>query len=589
MGVTSADTAGFFAVNLDFSSLIEGPMTLLAFQQEVRSIPITGTYDATPPHITAAAIDDRFITLTFNESNLEHVHQEGNYRFSPSLNFKTLGGADDIARIGDAHFQLSMRSIPQDEIIHLSLSNITDAAGNVAAPMPVAINDGDHDRMADSWEMQHGLNPLVAEASFDEDGDGFSNYQEYLARSHPLGVLSAPIEIRDTIPQDDAGIVNFARVPDQTAFAVLLRATDGIDLSGPDAVRFTIDDAYHQPYRRDLSHDAVRAIKLNGAPDGQATYLWVAYDRCLEPFMPTRYLPDAVIRVTVTVRDIHNTVLEPEPFEFKIESVAQKLAAGQGVPNTAEFYENEPSPGNGSDARIAVVDGKLAGAKLFYSSLEPVTPEFGNPDDVPATGREDMQPAGLAVNLLPHTVFEQPVTVFIPVSDDVDIRTVALAYYDGTRWLPAADAEGTVLPGGEGWMVAGSRINHAESSPPLIEVQVYHFSAAQAVVFARFDDPVDEEKPPSHGSGANVYISCFIHSLSADASFDYAVAGFLLLVTGCLLLAAGNWRPALSKKREARGQQPAARGFESIPYWAFAFFNLLGRIRPVAVKRPPRS
>ena len=30
-------------------------------------------------------------------------------------------------------------------------------------------------------------------------------------------------------------------------------------------------------------------------------------------------------------------------------------------------------------------------------------------------------------------------------------------------------------------MVAGSRVNHMESSPSLIEIQVYHFSAAQAV------------------------------------------------------------------------------------------------------------
>jgi hypothetical protein len=30
-------------------------------------------------------------------------------------------------------------------------------------------------------------------------------------------------------------------------------------------------------------------------------------------------------------------------------------------------------------------------------------------------------------------------------------------------------------------MVPGSRVNHNDVSPPLIEVQVYHFSAAQAV------------------------------------------------------------------------------------------------------------
>jgi hypothetical protein len=330
------------------------------------------------------------------------------------------------------------------------------------------------------------------------------------------------------MPQDDAGIVNFARVPDQTGVAVLVRSAHGIDLNAPSAIRFLIDDGDHLLYARDLGHDAVRAVKLNQDSDAQATYAWLIYDRSQEPLMPTAYPLDAVVRVTVAIYDILGNLLQPAPFEFKIESSAQKKASGQNVPVTVELYQDTLSPADGNDAGIAVVDGKLAGAKLFYSSLEPITPQFGNPDEMPATGAEGMQAAGLPVNLLPHTVFGYPVQLFIPVSEDIDIKKVGLAYYDGTRWLPAADADGRVLPGGEGWMVAGSRINHEGSSPPLIEVQVYHFSAAQAVVFARFDDPIDEEKPPSNRSGTNVYISCFINSVSADASFHFA--GFIGLI-----------------------------------------------------------
>lgn len=384
---------------------------------------------------------------------------------------------------------------------------------------------------------QKGLNPLVAGASSDADGDGFSNYQEHPARSNPFRSLSAPIEIRDTIPQDDAGIVNFARVPDQTAVAVLIRAAYGIDLNAPTAVRFKVDDGYHQPYWRDLSHDATRIVKLNETPDFQATYLWAAYDRFLEPFMPIHYPPNAVIQVTVTIRDNRNNILQPAPIEFKIEPSAYKAAARQNVPNTTEFYTNESFIGGSIDTGIAVVDGKLAGAKLFYSSLEPLTPEFGNPDEMPPIGRGDMQAVGVPVNLLPHTVFDRPVRLFIPVADDIDIRTVGLAYYDGTRWLPAVEAEGTVLPGGEGWMVAGSRINHEESNPPLIEVQVYHFSAAQAVIFAKFGDTTEEDKR-SHDSNANVFISCFINSVAEDPPFGFG--GFWLLVSGCWVLAAGH-------------------------------------------------
>ncbi len=379
---------------------------------------------------------------------------------------------------------------------------------------------------------------LPAEATaYGDNEDGVTNDQEYPLSSQPSGVLSAPIEIRDIIPQDDAGIVNFARVPDQTAVAVLVRAAYGINLNAPSAVRFTIDDGYHRPYPRDLAHDAVRAVKLNRAPDDQATYVWFSYDRFLEPFMPAAYPLDAIVRFTVAIYDVHGNLLQPEAFEFKIESGAQKQASGQNVPVTVELYQDTLSPGDDNDAGIAVVDGELAGAKLLFSSLEPITPEFGDPDEMPVISTTDMQAAGLPLNLLPHTIFDQPVQLFIPVTEDVDIKNVGLAYYDGTRWLAAAAADGRVLSGGEGWMVPGSRINHEESSPPMIEVQVYHFSAAQAVVFARFGDPVDEEKPPSHRNGANVYISCFINSVSTDASLHFAgfigligIPGFLLRV-----------------------------------------------------------
>ncbi len=341
-----------------------------------------------------------------------------------------------------------------------------------------------------------------------------------------------PIEIRDIIPQEDAGIVNFARVPDQTAVAVLVRAVHGIDLDAPSAVRFMIDDGYHLPYPRDLAHDAVRIIELDRAPDSQATEVWITYDRFLEPFMPTAYPLDAIIQVTVAIRDNRNNILQPAPFEFKIESQAQKAVSGQNVPATAEIFQNELSPGAGIGAGIVVVDGKLAGAKLYYNSLEPITPEFGDPDEMPLIGATGMQAAGLPVNLLPHTVFDQPVRLFIPLAGDVDINTVGLAYYDGIQWLPAADTDGSVLHGGQGWMVPGSRINHIQSIPPMIEVQVYHFSAAQAVVFARFGDPIEEDKPPSHRSGANVRISCFITTASADASFDFAgFMGLMVLVS----------------------------------------------------------
>jgi hypothetical protein len=105
-------------------------------------------------------------------------------------------------------------------------------------------------------------------------------------------------------------------------------------------------------------------------------------------------------------------------------------------------------------------------------------------------------------------VFDTPVKLFVPVPEDVDVRSVGLAYYDGTQWLPAVDATGNVLAGGEGWMVPGSRVNHAASSPALIEVQVYHFSGTQTVVFASFSGTREDDRPPGDNrSGAAVLVS----------------------------------------------------------------------------------
>jgi hypothetical protein len=326
---------------------------------------------------------------------------------------------------------------------------------------------------------------------------------------------TAPIEIRASVPPEDAGIINFARVPDETGFAVLIRAAYGLDVNSPDAVRFIIDDGFHLPYRRDPSFDTVRVVKLDEAPDEQATFLWAVYDRSLEPFMPTSYPPDRVIHIKVQIKDIRNNVLRPAPFEFKIESGAEKTASRQDLPQTHEFYAFDPFSENNYDAGIEVIEGKLSGAKVIYSSLEPLTPEFGSLSAIEQINLEGIEAAGMPVNLMPHTVFNAPVTLFLPISADADIRSVGLAYHDGTQWMPAADADGNVLSGAEGWMVPGSRINHAQSSPPLIEVQVHHFSAAQAVIFTSFDGARDEEqdnKDQNGGANVVVFASCFINS-----------------------------------------------------------------------------
>ena len=44
--------------------------------------------------------------------------------------------------------------------------------------------------MPDTWEIANGLNPTVADADLDNDHDGLTNLQEYLAGTNPLDAAS---------------------------------------------------------------------------------------------------------------------------------------------------------------------------------------------------------------------------------------------------------------------------------------------------------------------------------------------------------------------------------------------------------------
>ena len=61
-----------------------------------------------------------------------------------------------------------------------------------APPPPPPVLDTDSDGMSDKWELAHGLNPNVSDASGDLDGDGFTNAQEYAAGTDPANSASKP-------------------------------------------------------------------------------------------------------------------------------------------------------------------------------------------------------------------------------------------------------------------------------------------------------------------------------------------------------------------------------------------------------------
>ena len=58
------------------------------------------------------------------------------------------------------------------------------------------LNDSDGDGMHDSWEIAHGLNVNAPDGNADNDGDGSSNYAEYLVGADPSTNGSIPSDVR---------------------------------------------------------------------------------------------------------------------------------------------------------------------------------------------------------------------------------------------------------------------------------------------------------------------------------------------------------------------------------------------------------
>ena len=58
------------------------------------------------------------------------------------------------------------------------------------------LNDSDGDGMHDSWEIAHGLNVNAPDGNADNDGDGSSNYAEYLVGADPSTNGSVPSDVR---------------------------------------------------------------------------------------------------------------------------------------------------------------------------------------------------------------------------------------------------------------------------------------------------------------------------------------------------------------------------------------------------------
>jgi len=323
------------------------------------------------------------------------------------------------------------------------------------------------------------------------------------------------LRVLDTIPQPDAGISTLTEVPDDTTFGALIESEFPINPADPDAIRFEIDDGVHYPYLRDLSSPTMRVVEVI-EEDPLQTLIWVVYERALENLLPPVFFPDQVVSITVSVADMRQNKLAPQLFRFKIESDPGRDVELDRIPEYDFIDSDELIFDTPYDSGMEVLGGELVGASIIYNSEEPLTPGFGPVDEIEALNLDDAEGIGAPLNLIPHTVFQMPVKIMIPFPDGTDISSMDIFYHNGVEWLPACDSDGNVLPGGRGWMVAGSRVNHYATSTPLVELQVYHFSATQGGFIVASSGTTTNDDESNHHSGTVAVIKCFIDAAAYD-------------------------------------------------------------------------
>jgi len=230
------------------------------------------------------------------------------------------------------------------------------------------------------------------------------------------------------------------------------------------------------------------------------TKLWVVYDISTDSVPEIADIDQAYLFGKTVAFEVFAQnrlgISATETYTIKIETVEQHNEALVLQPPIVLTADS-----------VTVTGGTTCDAKIRCNPEEPVTPSFGSSDGLPALDSvvSDVVPVGGALNLLPPTVFNQPVTISIPCPGVVDTSALNIYYYTGETWMLACDSAGNIKPDADDWMVAGSRQNFNEE----IQIQVYHFSGVQAAIILPSGSSGDSVVTVSD-SGSSSGGGCFI-------------------------------------------------------------------------------
>jgi hypothetical protein len=222
---------------------------------------ITTNTDTDPPSITGYAINyvNDTIDITYDEANMQNATIEANYSFSPTLSFRTTGGSDDITYIGSNTYRLFMSIIPENTAFTLTVSGITDEAGNsVPSDPPITID-----------------------------------------------IPPAAGGVKEVLPHHNAGIDDSIRVPNNTSFAArierapIMLQNSGQYMTDPWIIRMEMCTPL------ELQSLSVWMPRTKTKIGWIRVYTPLRWRQKFSTMMlkPTRLLPEMWIRMTLTLKD----------------------------------------------------------------------------------------------------------------------------------------------------------------------------------------------------------------------------------------------------------------------------------------------